>query len=240
MSKKRLDQLLLERGLVDSREKAKVLLMTGLVNVAGRKTLKPGSMVSADVQISVKEGPSYVGRGGTKLAHALDHFGLDPAGKVILDVGASTGGFVDCLLQRGVARVYALDVGYGQLDYKIRSDPRVIVMERTNARYPFGLPEVVDVISVDISFISLTKVLPSVAEHLKEGGLLLALVKPQFEARVEEVGKGGVIRDSRLHARVLGRLILWTIGQRWRLLDLTPSPILGAEGNREFFLLVRP
>jgi len=240
MAKKRLDQLMVERGLVESRERAKALLMAGVVNVRGGKTMKPGTMVHEEEEISVREAPPYVGRGGVKLAHALDCFGLDVSQKVVLDVGASTGGFTDCLLQGAAAKVYALDVGYGQLDYRLRSDPRVVVMERVNAHYPFELLEKVGLAVVDVSFISLTKVLPSVVEHLASAGLLLALVKPQFEAERSEVGKGGVIKDSRVHARILSRFILWAIERRWRLLGLIPSPILGSEGNREFFVLLNP
>ena len=157
-----------------------------------------------------------------------------------LDVGASTGGFTHCLLQAGAKKVYALDVGYGQLDYRLRQDPQVVVMERVNARYPFPLESVVDLATVDVSFISLTRVLPSVAAHLREGGPIVALVKPQFEARRDEVGRGGVIRDPRVHARVLGRVIAWAVNNSFRLIDLVPSPITGEQGNREFFILVSP
>ncbi len=240
MAKKRLDQLMVERGLVESRERAKALLMAGVVNVRGGSILKPGMMVHEEEEISIREVLPYVGRGGVKLAHALDCFGLGVSQKAVLDVGASTGGFTDCLLQRRAAKVYALDVGYGQLDYRLRSDPRVVVMERVNARYPFELPEKVELAVVDVSFISLTKVLPSVVEHIALAGLMLALVKPQFEAERSEVGKGGVIKDSRVHARILSRFILWATERRWRLLGLIPSPILGSEGNREFFVLLNP
>ena len=163
---------------------------------------------------------------------------MDVKGMVALDVGASTGGFTHCLLTGGAQRVYSLDVGYGQMDYRLRQDPRVVVMERVNARYPFSLGEEVDLATVDVSFISLTMVLPSVVTHLKEGGAIVALVKPQFEARREEVGRRGVIRDPRVHARVLGRVIAWVIGRGFRLRGLVPSPITGDKGNREFFFWV--
>ena len=181
--KRRIDLLLVERGLAESREKAQALLMAGQVFIGGRPISKAGALVPADAALEVKGGLPYVSRGGIKLAHALDAWGLHLSGRVALDVGASTGGFTDCLLQRGGRKVYALDVGHGQLDYRLRQDPRVIVMERVNARYPFRLPEAVDVVTVDVSFISLTLVLPSVVRHLNEDGHLVALVKPQFEAR---------------------------------------------------------
>jgi 23S rRNA (cytidine1920-2'-O)/16S rRNA (cytidine1409-2'-O)-methyltransferase len=214
--------------------------MAGQVLVEDQPVTKAGALVPQGATILLKAQLPYVGRGGVKLAHALDAFALSVAGAVALDVGASTGGFTDCLLQRGARRVYALDVGYGQLDFKLRQDPRVAVMERVNARYPFLLPEPVDLATVDVSFISLSRVLPSVAEHLKPGGQVVALVKPQFEAEREEVGPGGVIRDPLIHGRVLGRVILWAIAHRFRLRDLTPSPLLGDAGNREFFLLLAP
>ena len=154
-------------------------------------------------------------------------------------MGASTGGFTDCLLQRGARKVYALDVGHGQLDYRLRQDPRVVVMERVNARHPFDLPEAVDMVTIDVSFTSLRLVLPSVAEHLKPGGRLIALVKPQFEARREQVGRRGVVKDPQVHAEVLGKMIVWSVENGFRLRGLVPSPILGDEGNREFFLLLR-
>lgn len=238
--KKRLDQVVLERGLADSREKAGALIMAGRVKVEGKPVAKPGQRVPLEVAISLEQGPEYVSRGGIKLAHALDRFELDVEGMVALDVGASTGGFTHCLLRRGARRVYALDVGHGQLDYRLRQDSGVVVMERTNARYPFSLPEDVDLATVDVSFISLAKVLPSVASHLKAGGYIAALVKPQFEARREEVGKGGIIRDPKVHARVLGRVIVWALEKGFRLKGLEPSPISGDEGNREFFLLLQP
>ena len=237
---KRLDQTLIDYGLTDSLERARALIMAGQVKVDGQPATAPGERVPSESAVYLEPGPEYIGRGGIKLAAALDHFQLTVDGAVALDVGASTGGFTDCLLKHGAARVYALDVGYGQLDYRLRQDSRVTVMERVNARYPFPLPEMVDLITVDVSFISVTKPLPSLTEHLKENGHILLLVKPQFEARRNEVGRGGVIRDPRIHARVLARTIAWAVSGRYRLVGLTPSPITGSRGNREFFVLLSP
>ena len=236
VTKRRIDLLLIERGLAEGTGKARALLMAGRVTVDGRLVDKAGTPVPADAGIEVEAPPPYVGRGGIKLAHALDSFGLNVTGMAALDVGASTGGFTDCLLQRGAARVYAVDVGRGQIDQRLRQDIRVTVMERVNARHRFELPETVDIATVDVSFISLRMVLPRVAEHVKPGGHIVALVKPQFEAEREQVGKGGVVRDPKVHAAVLSRLILWAIDRGFRMRDLTPSPILGDAGNREFFL----
>jgi 23S rRNA (cytidine1920-2'-O)/16S rRNA (cytidine1409-2'-O)-methyltransferase len=237
--KRRLDLLLVERGLAPTREKAQALLMAGQVTVNSRVVDKPGTQVAEDAAIGLKERLLYVGRGGYKLAHALNEFRMDVRRAVCLDIGASTGGFTDCLLQRGAARVYAVDVGHGQLDLKLRLDKRVVVIERVNARYPFHLPEEVSLATVDVSFISLTKVLPSVAQHVMPGGHIIALVKPQFEAEREEVGKGGVIRDPMRHGRILGRFILWVVQQGWRLRGLTASPLEGDAGNREFLALLQ-
>ena len=236
MAKKRIDTLLVERGLAESRARAQALLMAGEVTVGGNAVTKAGTLVSEDVEIAVKEPLPYVSRGGTKLAHALDAFQIDVTGMVAADIGASTGGFTDCLLQRGAIKVYAIDVGYGQLDYRLRQDKRVVVMERVNARYPISLPEKVDLATLDLSFISVTKVIPSAIELLKAKGILLVLIKPQFEAKRVEVGKGGIIKDPQVHARVLGRFIKWAVAQNLRLKGLVASPILGSSGNREFFL----
>jgi len=239
VAKRRIDTLMVERGLVESRAKAQALIMAGEVVVEGKTITKPGTLLSEEAEITVLQSPPFVSRGGVKLAHALERFQLDVRGKVAADIGASTGGFTDCLLQRGASRVYAVDVGYGQLDYRLRQDPRVVVMERVNARYPFSLPEKVDLVTMDLSFISVTKVIPSVARLLKEDGYLLVLLKPQFEAGREEVGKGGVIKEPLLHARVLGRFIAWAVERGLRLKGLVTSPIPGASGNVEFFLLLR-
>ena len=239
IGKKRADLLLVARGLAETRERASLLIMEGLVFTPSGRVDKPGSQLRETTPLEVRGGLAYVGRGGLKMAHALDSLKLPVQELVVLDVGASTGGFTDCLLQRGARRVYALDVGYGQLDYGLRRDPRVVVMEKCNARYPFKLDEAVDLVTIDVSFISLTMVIPSALEHLKSGRYLVALVKPQFEARKEEVGRGGVIKDPQIHASVLGRSIAWAVGHGLRLRDLCASPILGDAGNREFFLLLQ-
>ena len=235
---RRIDLLLVERGLAPSREKARALIMAGEVLANEKVVDKPGTMVREDATVRLLAKPPFVSRGGIKLAHALDQFHLDVTSLVVLDVGASTGGFTHCSLKRGASRVYAVDVGYGQLDYRLRVDPRVVVMERVNARYPFSLPEAVDLATIDLSFISLEKVVPNVATLLKQGGKIICLVKPQFEAGRSEVGKGGVVKDSLIHARVMGRFISWAIENGFRIRGLTPSPIAGASGNREFFILL--
>ena len=235
----RLDRLLVERGLAPTRERAQALILAGRVEVAGRRAEKAGEAVDPDAPLSVA-GPEhpYVSRGGVKLAAALDAFALDPAGLVCLDVGASTGGFTDCLLQRGAARVYAVDVGHGQLDARLRADPRVVVRERVNARRlsELDVPEPVDLAVVDVSFISLRLILPAVVARVRPGGAAVLLVKPQFEAGRGEVPRGGVVRSEETRRRVVseieaaGReLGLEPIGAR-------PSPILGARGNAEFLL----
>ena len=237
--KQRLDLLLVERGLADSRQKAQALILGGEVLIGEAIASKPGTRVSVDSPITLRQKPPFVGRGGIKLAHALDRFHIDVDGLVALDVGASTGGFTDCLLQRGASRVYAIDVGYGQLDYRLRTDPRVVVMERVNARHPLSLPQAADLASFDLSFISLQKVVANVASSLKRGGQLVCLVKPQFEAGRKQVSKGGLVKDPAIHADVLGRFLCWALDSGFRLGGLTPSPILGASGNREFFVLLR-
>jgi 23S rRNA (cytidine1920-2'-O)/16S rRNA (cytidine1409-2'-O)-methyltransferase len=237
--KKRADLLVAERGLAESREQAQALIMAGLVFTPAGPVAKAGAPLPEDTPLEVRGRLPYVGRGGVKLAHALDSFGLDVAGLIALDVGASTGGFTDCLLQRGARRVYAVDVGHGQLSHKLRQDPRVAVMEKLNARYPFPLPEAVDLVTVDVSFISLALVLPPALEHLKPGGRVVALVKPQFEAAPRDVGRGGVVKDPKVHAQVLGHMIIWAVEHKLRVRDLCPSPILGDAGNQEFFLLLQ-
>ena len=227
------------RGLAATRSRARDLIKRGLVRVDGILASKPAQMVSQTASLELSSDVNrYVSRGAAKLIKALDVFSFDVEGRIALDVGASTGGFTHCLLQRGAQRVHAIDVGYGQLDYRLRQDSRVVVMERVNARYPFPLDDVADLATVDVSFISLTRVLHSVAEHVKEGGPIVALVKPQFEARRNEVGRGGVIRDPKVHARVLGRVIAWVVNNGFRFKGLVPSPITGEQGNREFFILV--
>jgi 23S rRNA (cytidine1920-2'-O)/16S rRNA (cytidine1409-2'-O)-methyltransferase len=239
MTKQRLDTLLVTRGLADNKSKARALIMAGDVKVGGKVMTKPGNPVSEDASIDIALKPPYVSRGGIKLAHALDSLMLDVGSLVALDIGASTGGFTDCLLQRGATRVYAVDVGYGQLDYRLREDPRVTVMDKTNAHHPFTLPEKVDLAVIDVSFISATKVIPNIVEHLKEPGYIVLLLKPQFEAGRSEVGKGGVVKDPIVHARVLGRFIAWAVDRKLRLRGLVASPISGADGNKEFLLFLK-
>ncbi len=235
--KSRLDLLLVERGLAESREKARAFVLAGAVLVSGQPAPKAGMLVPADAEVEVVAGDRYVSRGGEKLAGALANFGLDVAGLVAMDVGASTGGFTDSLLRNGAARVYAVDVGYGLIDYRLRQDPRVVVLERVNIRYLESLPEKGDLATIDVSFISLEKVIPAVTKLLKAGGRIVTLVKPQFEAARREVGKKGVVRDPQIHAAVLGRHVTWGVGRGLRLLGLTTSPLLGPAGNREFFVL---
>mgnify|MGYP001565554134 CR=1 FL=1 len=231
---------MLERGLAETRQKAQALILAGHVLVNDQKVEKGGALVGLDARVRLLGEPlKYVSRGGLKLAHALDSFNLPVKGMVALDVGASTGGFTDCLLQRGAERVYALDVGHGQLHYKLRQDPRVVSIEKCNARFPFELPEQVDLVTIDVSFISVTLVVPPALEHLKAGCHLIVLVKPQFEARRGEVGQSGVVKAPRIHAATLGRAIVWAVGHGLRLRNLCPSPILGDAGNREFFLLLQ-
>jgi len=213
--------------------------MAGEVSVGGKTIIKAGTLVAEEAAIDILQPPPFVSRGGTKLDHALDRFQLDVTSKIAADIGASTGGFTDCLLQRGAGRVYAVDVGYGQLDYRLRRDKRVVVLERVNARYPISLPEKVDLATLDLSFISVEKVIPPVAKLLKDEGYLVVLLKPQFEAQRSEVSKGGIVKKPLVHARVLGRFIAWMASHGFRLGGLVASPILGAEGNMEFFLLLR-
>ena len=240
MPKQRLDNLLVAKGLAENKSKARAMIMAGEVTAAGKVISKPGSLVDEDASLEVAEKLPYVSRGGIKLAHALDEFKLNVTSLTAVDIGASTGGFTDCLLQHGAKRVYAIDVGYGQLDYKLRQDSKVVVMERTNAHYPFSLPEKVNVATVDLSFISVTKVIPNITGHLMPPGYIIVLLKPQFEAERKEVGKGGIVKDAQVHARVLGRFIVWAADHDLRLHGLVASPILGAEGNKEFLILLTP
>ena len=242
MAKVRADQLLVERGLAESRAKAQALILAGLVFSGERKIEKAGQALSPDAALEVrgKEHP-WVSRGGVKLAHALDHFGWDVAGAVALDVGSSTGGFTDVLLQRGAAKVFAVDVGTNQLAWRLRQNPRVIVHERTNARYLTGeiVTQPVDIVTCDASFISLAKVLDTALGFAKVDGRLIALVKPQFEAERGEIGKGGVVRDSAVHERVCAAAADWLRARGWELEGTTPSPITGPEGNVEFLIAAR-
>lgn len=240
MGKQRLDQLLVDRGLAESRTRAQAVIMSGLVFSGERRLDKPGQMVAEDTALELRgqEHP-WVSRGGVKLAHALEHFAIDPAGLVALDIGASTGGFTDVLLTKGAARVYAVDVGHGQLAWKLRNDPRVIVLERTNARHITSeqTPEPVALLVCDASFIGLETLLPAPMALAAPGAQLIALIKPQFEVGKGRVGKGGVVREPELHAEVCERISAW-LGARpgWRVMGITESPITGPEGNKEFLI----
>lgn len=235
--KKRLDVLLTEQGYADSRSKAQAIIMAGSVYVDGQKADKPGISYEETVSIEVRgESCPYVSRGGLKLEKALRDFGVKPEGYVCSDSGASTGGFTDCLLQQGAKKVFAIDVGYGQLDWKIRSDPRVVVMERTNIRYvtPEDLGEPLDLSVIDVSFISLKIVLPAIKQLLKPQGQVLCLIKPQFEAGREKVGKKGVVREPEIHKEVLDAFVSLADELQFTILGLTFSPVKGPEGNIEF------
>ena len=242
MPKHRADQLLVDRGLVESRAKAQALIMAGLVFSGERKIDKAAQPLAPEAPLEVrgKEHP-WVSRGGIKLAHALAHFGWDVSGAVGLDVGSSTGGFTDVLLQAGAAKVFAVDVGTNQLAWKLRQDPRVVVHEQTNARYLTGeiVTEPVDIVVCDASFIGLAKVLDTAVDFARPGGRLLALVKPQFEAERVEIGKGGVVRDPAVHERVCAAAAAWVASRGWTVEGLVQSPITGPEGNVEFLLAAR-
>ncbi|MDF1577660.1 MAG: TlyA family RNA methyltransferase [Desulfobulbales bacterium] len=237
--KVRLDNLLIARNLVESRQKGQAMIVAGQVFVEGHRADKAGSRFPDDCRIEIKGGDCpYVSRGGYKIAAGLDHFRIDPAAMVCADFGASTGGFTDCLLQRGAARVYAVDVGYGQLAWKLRRDERVVVMERTNARHlaPGAIPEPLDLVVIDASFISLELLLVPARLFLKPGGDILALIKPQFEVGRGQVGKGGVVREPELHAAAIKKIEDFGIGLGLRSRGFTPSPIQGPKGNREFLI----
>jgi 23S rRNA (cytidine1920-2'-O)/16S rRNA (cytidine1409-2'-O)-methyltransferase len=236
MAKFRLDVLLTEKGLVESRNRAQALIMAGKVRVDGQIITKPGAQISSEAEISIEQDLPYVSRGGIKLAAALDVFKIDPTDTICADVGASTGGFTDVLLQRGARRVYAIDVGYGQLDWKLRQNERVVVMERTNARYLEMLPEPVNLVTIDASFISLKLILPVVKKWLAIPGLVVALVKPQFEAGRTQVGKGGVVRDKTVHRQVLENTISYASEAEFTVLGISLSPITGPAGNHEFLI----
>ena len=237
MSKIRLDQYLCQNGLVQSRERAKALIMSGIVFVDEQKVDKAGEMISPDAKVEVRgHDIGYVSRGGLKLEKAMQVFPMRPDGKVCMDIGASTGGFTDCMLQNGAEKVYAVDVGYGQLAWKLRSDPRVVCLERTNARYLTHeqVPEELDFASIDVSFISLKLILPAVHGLLREAGHVACLVKPQFEAGREKVGKKGVVRDPAVHREVLDHFLEHAKDSGFTVLGLTYSPIRGPEGNIEY------
>lgn len=238
-SKERLDILVCNKGLAASREKAKALIMAGTVLVNGEREDKPGSVFPSDVEITLKGNPlKYVSRGGLKLEKAVEVFGIGLEGKVCMDAGASTGGFTDCMLQNGASRVYSVDVGYGQLDWKLRNDPRVVCMEKTNVRYmtPDMIPEKCDFASIDVSFISLLKIIPPVRDILKPAGTITALIKPQFEAGREKVGKKGVVRDPLVHMEVIEKVVLFSQSTGLFVKGLDYSPVKGPEGNIEYLL----
>ncbi|MFE8584359.1 TlyA family RNA methyltransferase [Sphingomonas sp. NCPPB 2930] len=239
MAKQRVDQMLVDRGLVESRSRAQAMIMAGLVFSGETKIAKPGQQLPEDAALDVRgRDHPWVSRGGIKLAHGLDHFGWDVGGVVAIDVGSSTGGFTDVLLQKGAAKVYAVDSGTNQLAWSLRQDPRVIVHEQTSARIltEVHIPESVDMIVCDASFIGLAKVLERPLSFAGPEARLLALIKPQFEAGRDEVGKGGVVRDPAVHQRVCEAVVAWLTGIGWHVVGVTPSPITGPEGNIEFLV----
>ena len=239
--KLRLDQLLVARGLFSSREQAQRAVMAGEIKIGTRIAVKPSQLLAADAAIAVKPTRKYVGRGALKLEKALDHFKIDIQSKVALDIGASTGGFTDCLLQRGTEKIYAVDVGYGQLDWKIRNDRRVIVLEKLNARFlsRAHIPELVNLCVIDVSFISLTLILPNAFDLITPNGVILALIKPQFELQRSEVGKGGIVRDQDLHQKAQDKIVAFVTDLGHVLSGIVPSAIKGADGNQEFFACTR-
>ena len=240
MEKERLDVLLVKKGLAASRELAKAFVMEGRVYIGDMKEDKPGRLISADTHITLRGGePKYVSRGGLKLEKAIGCFGIDLSGKTCMDVGASTGGFTDCMLQNGAAKVYSVDVGYGQFAWKLRNDSRVVVLEKTNIRYLENLGEKLDFASIDVSFISLRLVLPPTAALLKENGEIVALIKPQFEAGRGQVGKKGVVRDKSVHLEVMDRVIGYAIDEGLNIADIDFSPVKGPEGNIEYLIYLK-
>lgn len=242
MEKKRLDCLIYERGLAESREKAKIAVMMGNVYVDGQKQDKAGTMLRQDVNIEVRgETLKYVSRGGLKLEKAMQVFPISLDGKIVMDIGASTGGFTDCMLQNGAKKVYSVDVGYGQLAWKLRTDPRVVNLERTNVRYLTSeqVPEPIDFFSVDVAFISLKLVLPVARNFLRDGGEAVCLIKPQFEAGRDKVGKKGVVRDKAVHAEVIHAIVDFVLHNGFSILGLSFSPVKGPEGNIEYLLYLK-
>lgn len=243
MAKERVDKLLVDRGLVESRTKARALIMAGLVFVGTQRVDKPGQTLPPDCDLVLKgQDHPWVSRGGLKLAKALDHFGVDPSGMVAADIGASTGGFTDVLLAHHAAKVYAVDVGHGQLAWKLRNDPRVIVLEKMNARHLTSaeIPEPLDLVVCDASFIGLQTVLPAALSLTKPRAIAIALIKPQFEVGPGQVGKGGVVRQPELHQAVVEHIKTWFASlPGWSVLGVIESPILGPEGNKEFLIAVR-
>jgi 23S rRNA (cytidine1920-2'-O)/16S rRNA (cytidine1409-2'-O)-methyltransferase len=239
--KLRLDQLLVGRGLFPSREQARRAILAGEVSVATRVADKPSELLDEQTALAVKPARKYVGRGGLKLESALDHFEIDVHGKTTLDIGASTGGFTDCMLQRGAEKVCAVDVGYGQLDWKLRNDPRVIVLEKINARFltPDHVRELIDICVIDVSFISLTLILANALALLKPDGAILALIKPQFELQRSDVGKGGIVRDPVLHQKAQDKIVAFVTDLGHIVAGIAPAAIKGTDGNQEFFACIR-
>jgi 23S rRNA (cytidine1920-2'-O)/16S rRNA (cytidine1409-2'-O)-methyltransferase len=237
----RLDIALVQRGLFESRHQAQTAIMAGEVRIDGRVAAKPSDFVQEQHEISVSARTRYVGRGGIKLEGAIEHFGITCAGKTALDIGASTGGFTDCLLQKGARKVFGVDVGHGQLAWKIRADPRVVTLEKTNARRLSReeIPEPIEVCVIDVSFISLTLILPSAFQLLTSDGVILALIKPQFELAREEVSRGGIVRSTELHERAQQKIVAFAQTIDAKVEGLVPSSIAGTDGNREFFLCLR-
>jgi 23S rRNA (cytidine1920-2'-O)/16S rRNA (cytidine1409-2'-O)-methyltransferase len=239
--KLRLDQVLVGRGLFPSREKARRAVMAGEVKVGTRIAVKPSELLEEEASISIKPARKYVGRGALKLESALEYFKIDVRGKTALDIGASTGGFTDCMLQRGAEKVYAVDVGHGQLDWKLRNDPRVIVLEKINARSLSHkqVPELVDLCVIDVSFISLTLVLPNAFDLITPTGVILSLIKPQFELQRADVGRGGIVRDLKLHRQAQDKIIAFVANSGHVVTGIVPSAIKGTDGNQEFFACIR-
>ena len=239
--KSRLDNLLVSRGFFPSREQARRAIMAGEVKIGTRVAAKPSDLLAPDEEVVVAAASKYVGRGGLKLESALDFFRIDVAGKVALDIGASTGGFTDCLLQRGAAKVYAVDVGHGQLAWKIRRNPNVVVLEKLNARFLSRehIPEPVALCTIDVSFISLTLILPNAFELLTPDGVILALIKPQFELERSDVGRGGIVREPELHEKAKQKIVDFVAGFGNVVVGITPSAVSGMDGNQEFFACLR-
>ena len=239
--KARIDQTLVVRGFFESRERARRAIMAGEVRMGDRVFTKAAELIEVDAPISVVEPPQFASRGALKLEGALDFFGVEVHGMVALDVGASTGGFTDCLLQRGAAKVFAIDVGHGQLAWKLRNDPRVVAMEKVNARFLSReqIPQPVDLCVIDVSFISLTLILPRAFELITQDGMILALIKPQFELKREDVGRGGIVREPALHEKAQQKIANFVEEANYRVVGIVPSTITGTDGNQEFFICIR-
>ncbi|PYK90053.1 MAG: TlyA family rRNA (cytidine-2'-O)-methyltransferase [Verrucomicrobia bacterium] len=239
--KARIDQTLVERGFFASRERAQRAIMAGEVRVGDRVFAKAAELIEIDAPISIVQPPQFASRGALKLGGALDFFGVEVKGKTALDIGSSTGGFTDCLLQRGAAKLFAVDVGHGQLAWKLRNDPRVTVMEKVNARFLSrdDIPEVADLCVIDVSFISLTLILPRAFELIAPEGMILALIKPQFELQRKDVGRGGIVREPALHEKAQQKIVKFVEEANYHVVGLVPSTITGTDGNQEFFICIR-